>query len=245
MYWWADGVHFNVRLDDERSCILVLMGADEQGNKELIAVQDGYRESKQSWRELLLGLKERGLIAPAKLAVGDGALGLWAALDEIYPQTRRQRCWVHKTANILDKMPKSTQGRAKGKIHEIYMAEGKDQAMAAYRHFISVYKDKYPKAVECLEKDKEDLFAFYDFPAVHWTHIRTTNPIESTFATVRHRTRQTKGCGSRIATLTMVFKLLQESQKTWNKLRGYKTIPFVMAGRVFVDGEMQEAKVSA
>jgi len=245
VYWWADGVHFNVRLDDERSCILVLMGADEKGNKELIAVQDGYRESKQSWKELLLSLKARGLKDPSKLAVGDGALGFWAALDEVFPQTRRQRCWVHKTANILDKMPKSVQSRAKSKIHEIYMAESKEKAEAAYKHFISAYKDKYPRAVECLEKDKEDLFTFYEFPAAHWIHIRTTNPIESTFATVRHRTRQTKGCGSRTATLTMVFKLAEEAQKTWKKLRGYKTIPLVMAGRVFIDGEMQKEKVSA
>jgi|TARA_Y100000310_G_scaffold338380_1_gene427869 transposase-like protein len=245
VYWWADGIHFNVRLDDERSCILLLMGADEEGNKELIAVQDGYRESKQSWRELLMDLKARGLTDPAKLAVGDGALGFWAALGEIFPETRPQRCWVHKTANILDKMPKSVRGRAKEKIHDMYLAENKELAVEAYKHFISVYKDKYPKAVECLEHDNEDLFTFYDFPAVHWIHIRTTNPIESTFATVRHRTRRTKGCGSRIATLTMVFKLVQEAQKTWLKLRGYKTILFVMAGRKFVDGEMQEEKVSA
>lgn len=245
VYWWADGVHFNVRLEDDRSCILVLMGADKEGNKELIAVQDGYRESKQSWKELLLDLKARGLAAPAKLAIGDGALAFWSVLDEIYPETRHQRCWVHKTANVLDKMPKSVQGRAKTGLHEIYMAESKDEAVAAYKHFSSVYRDKYPKAVECLEKDEDNLFSFYDFPAAHWIHIRTTNPIESTFATVRHRTRRTKGCGSRTATLTMVFKLCLEAQKTWKKLRGYKTIPFVMAGRTFVDGVMQEEKVSA
>lgn len=183
-YIWADGIHFNVRLDNERSCILVIMGADSAGNKELIAVSDGYRESSTSWREMLLGLKKQGLKKAPKLAIGDGALGFWKALDEVFPETKRQRCWVHKTANILDKMPKSIQSKAKSMIHEMYMAETEENALTAYKHFISSYEAKYPKAVECLTKDKDDLFTFYGFPGIHWVHIRTTNPIESTFATL-------------------------------------------------------------
>jgi putative transposase len=240
VYPWVDGIYFQVRLDEERSCILLIMGADAQGKKELIAISDGYRESKISWREMLLDLKARGLQQMPKLATGDGALGFWAALTEIFPQTRRQRCWVHKTANILDKLPKSIQPRAKSLIHEMYQAQSKKEALGAYDHFISAYEDKYPKAVECLTKDSEDLFAFYDFPAVHWIHIRTTNPIESTFATVRLRTKRTKGCGSRQATLSMVFKLAQEAQKNWRRLRGYKMIPLVLENKKFQDGELVE-----
>ena len=240
IYFWVDGIHFNVRLENERSCILVIMGADRHGNKELITVSDGYRESKLSWREILLDLKRRGLTISPKLAIGDGALGFWAALDEILPETRRQRCWVHKTANILDKLPKSIQPKAKSLIHEMYMAPTKEKALKAYDHFVEVYEAKYPKAVNTLVKDKEDLFSFYDFPAKHWTHIRTTNPIESTFATVRLRTKKTKGSGSRMATLTMVFKLALEAQKTWKKLKGHKLIPLVLEGRIFTDGELKE-----
>lgn len=240
VYFWVDGIYFNVRLDDERTCILVLMGADKEGNKELIAVQDGYRESKTGWREMLLELKKRGLTLGPKLAVGDGALEFWAALEEVYPNTRRQRCWVHKTANILDKLPKSVQSKSKSMIHDMYMAETKADALKAYEHFIHSFAAKYPKAVDCLVKDKEDLFTFYDFPGTHWIHIRTTNPIESTFATVRNRTKRTKGCGSRIATLTMVFKLSLEAQKTWKKLKGYKLIPLVLKDIKFIDGELQE-----
>ena len=183
-YIWVDGIHFNVRLDDERCCVLVIIGADEAGNKELLAVSDGYRESTLSWKEILLQLNERGLQHAPKLAVGDGALGFWKALDEVFPETKRQRCWVHKTANILDKMPKSIQSKAKSNIHEMYMAETEEDALKAYDHFVAVYQDKYPKAVDCLTKDKDDLFNFYSFPGIHWIHIRTTNPIESTFATV-------------------------------------------------------------
>ena len=240
VYFWADGVYFNVRLEDNRSCILVIMGADKHGNKELVAVQDGFRESKLSWREMLLDLKQRSLSFAPKLATGDGGLGFWAAIDEVFPETRRQRCWVHKTVNILDKMPKSIQAKAKSMIHEMYMAATKEDALKAYDHFIQSFEPKYPKAVECLKKDKEDLFTFYDFPATHWIHIRTTNPIESTFATVRLRTVKTKGCGSRIATLTMVFKLTMEAAKTWKKLKGHQLILLVLENKKFVDGELTE-----
>ena len=239
-YFWVDGIHFNVRLDEERSCILVIMGANELGRKELLAVSDGYAESKASWREILLNLKRRGLNIGPKLAVGDGALGFWAALREVYPGCREQRCWVHKTANILDKMPKSIQGKAKGMLHEMWQAPTKEKALAAYEHFVTSWQEKYSKAVDCLREDKEELFAFYDFPATHWVHIRTTNPIESTYATVRLRTKKTKGCGSRMATLTMVFKLALEAEKTWRRLTGHRQIELVMQGRRFVDGELQE-----
>jgi putative transposase len=241
VYFWVDGIHFNVRLDEERSCILMIMGAEESGRKELLAVSDGYAESKASWREILLDLKRRGLQAGPKLAIGDGALGFWAALREVYPGCREQRCWVHKTANVLDKMPRSVQSKAKGMLHEIWQAPTKEKALAAYEHFVSSWEEKYPKAVECLRQDKEELFTFYDFPAAHWVHIRTTNPIESTYATVRLRTKKTKGCGSRTATLTMVFKLALEAEKTWKRLRGHRQIQLVMQGKRFVDGELQEA----
>ena len=240
VYFWVDGIYFNVRLDDERSCILTIMGADKTGKKELIAVSDGYRESKTAWKEILLDLKGRGLEIGPNLAVGDGALGFWAALEEVYPKTRRQRCWVHKTANILDKLPKSIQSKAKSMIHDMYMAETKADALKAFDHFVASFESKYPKAVECLTKDKDDLFTFYDFPGVHWIHIRTTNPIESTFATIRNRTKRTKGSGSRIATLTMVYKLSLEAEKTWKKLKGYKLLPLVLKEVKFIDGELLE-----
>lgn len=243
VYFWADGIHVNVRLDEERSCILVVMGVDEHGNKDLLAVSDGYRESKASWREVLLDLKRRGLAAGPKLAIGDGALGFWAALREVFPgpETREQRCWFHKAGNVLDKMPKSVQSKAKAMIREMWQAPTKEKAMSGYRHFIDSWAEKYPKAVECLQKDEEVLFTFYDFPAAHWAHIRTSNPIESTYATVRHRTKRTKGCGSRTATLTMVWKLAMEAQKTWRRLMGFQKITLVMAGRRFVDGALEEA----
>jgi putative transposase len=237
VYWWADGIYFNVRLDEERSCVLVLIGATEDGNKELLAVVDGYRESAQSWRELLGQLKRMGLSSAPKLAIGDGSLGFWVALQEEYGQVAQQRCWVHKTANILDKMPKSVQGRAKQLIHEMYLAPTRKAALAAYDQFISSYQVKFPKACECLQKDKAVLFTFYDFPAQHWSHLRTTNPIESTFATVRLRTQRTKGSGSRIATLTMVFKLGLEAQKHWRRLNGPELVAKVITGVKFVDGE--------
>ena len=237
VYWWADGIYFYVRLDEDRSCVLVLIGATEDGNKELLAVVDGYRESAQSWRELLGQLKRMGLSSAPKLAIGDGSLGFWVALQEEYGQVAQQRCWVHKTANILDKMPKSVQGKAKQLIHEMYLAPTRKAALAAYDQFISSYQVKFPKACECLQKDKAVLFTFYDFPAQHWSHLRTTNPIESTFATVRLRTQRTKGSGSRIATLTMVFKLGLEAQKHWRRLNGAELVAKVIAGVKFVDGE--------
>ena len=239
VYWWADGVYFNVRLDEERTCVLVLIGATEDGTKELLAVVDGYRESTQSWRELLGQLKRLGLTSAPKLAIGDGSLGFWIALQEEYGPVAQQRCWVHKTANILDKMPKSVQSKAKQLIHEIYLAPTRKAALAAYDQFISSYQIKFPKACECLQKDKEVLFTFYDFPAQHWSHLRTTNPIESTFATVRLRTHRTKGAGSRIATLTMVFKLGMEAQKHWRRLNGPELVAKVIIGVKFVDGEEQ------
>jgi transposase-like protein len=241
VYFWADGIYFNVRLEDpenNRQCILVIMGALEDGRKELVSVLDGYRESKQSWQEMLKDLKQRGLKEAPKLAAGDGGLGFWAALSEEFPETKEQRCWVHKTANILDKMPTSVQDRAKVHIHDMYMAPTKDEAMKAYNHFLSSYEVKYDRACECLRKDVASLFSFYDFPAEHWVHIRSTNPIESTFATVRLRTKRTKGCGSRLATLTMVFKLVLEAEKTWKKLKGHKLICKVIEGVKFVNGEM-------
>lgn len=243
IYFWADGIYFNVRLEDpenKKQCFLVIIGAQEDGTKELVAVLDGYRESKLSWTELLFDLKQRGLSEGPRLAIGDGGLGLWAAIRETYPETREQRCWVHKTANILDKMPKSVQPKAKEKIHDIYLAPTKEQALVAYNAFNSVYGTKFEKACECLMKDKDVLFTFYDFPAEHWVHIRSTNVIESVFATVRLRTDKTKGCGSRLATLTMVFKLALEAQKTWHKIKGYKLIPRVIEGAKFVDGELME-----
>ena len=244
VYVWADGVHFNIRLEDpgnNKQCILVLMGATEEGKKELIAITDGYRESTQSWRELLLDVKKRGLSQAPKLATGDGALGFWTALEEIFPTTRWQRCWVHKTANVLNKMPKSLQAKAKSILQDIWMAETHEKANEAFDLFIETFEAKYSKAVECLTKDRDVLLTFYDFPAEHWVHLRTTNPIESTFATVRLRTVRTKGCGSRMACLTMVFKLAQCAEKHWRRLNGRELIPEVIRGVRFVDGIKETA----
>ncbi|HEX7009803.1 MAG TPA: IS256 family transposase [Phycisphaeraceae bacterium] len=241
VYLWADGVHFNVRLEEDRTCILVLMGATAQGKKELIAVQDGYRESEQSWKSLLLDVKQRGLTIDPELATGDGALGFWKALPQVFPKTRPQRCWVHKTCNVLDKLPKRLHGEAKDRLHQIWMAPAREQAEQAMAHFIEVYEAKYSKAVDCLRKDRVELLTFYDFPAEHWIHLRTTNPIESTFATVRLRTDKTKGCGSRLATLTMVFKLAESAQKRWRRLNGHELIGDVLAGIPFTDGVKQHA----
>lgn len=240
-YIWVDGIYFNTRLEDERSCILVVVGATEDGKKELLAVHDGYRESKESWREVLRDLKARGLRFMPKLAVGDGALGFWAAAAEEFPTTRAQRCWVHKTANILDKMPRSVQGAAKTRIHDMYMAATKAEALKAYEMFMNLYKAKFPKACECLAKDRDNLFTFYDFPAEHWVHLRTTNPIESTFATVRLRTARTKGCGSRTATLTMVYMLVKQAEKHWRRLNKHEYIALVVKGIKFIDGVMDKA----
>lgn len=236
VYVWADGIYFNVRLEDDRTCILVLIGATPDGQKELIAVVDGYRESEQSWLSLLLDLKQRGLVVEPKLAIGDGSLGFWKALPKVYPTTREQRCWVHKTANVLDKLPKRLQSQAKEKLHQIWMAETRDEAGRAFDLFVETYRAKYPKATECLTKDRDVLLAFYDFPAEHWGHLRTTNPIESTFATVRLRHRRTKGNGSRTACLTMVFKLIQTAAKRWRALNGSQLVEEVIAGTIFVNG---------
>lgn len=237
VYFWADGIYFNIRLDEDRPCLLVIVGALSDGSKEVVCIYDGHRESKTSWAEVLNDLKRRGLSQAPSLAIGDGALGFWSALEEVFPETKTQRCWVHKTANVLDKMSKSVQKNAKEMLHEMYMAATKEEALKAFHSFLTLYEAKFPKACECLKKDKEVLFTFYDFPAVHWQHIRTSNPIESTFATVRHRTRQTKGCGSRLATLTMVFKLATSAQKHWRKLRGFQLIEKVIKGVQFKDGE--------
>ncbi len=237
VYLWADGIYFNVRLADDRPCILVIMGATIEGKKELVGLLDGERESMLSWKELLLDLRRRGLKRSPSLAVADGALGFWPALEQVFGKTRQQRCWVHKTANVLDKIPKSAQPQAKRCIHDIYLAPTKRQALEAYEKFMNLFEGKYPKACQCLRKDKDQLFTFYDFPADHWAHLRTTNPIESTFATVRHRTRLTKGCGSREATLSMVYKLGREAEKHWRRLNGYELIERVVVGLRFVDGE--------
>ncbi len=240
VYVWADGIHFNIRLEEDRQCILVLMGATADGHKELIAVVDGHRESEQSWFTLLLDCKQRGLTIDPKLATADGALGFWAALPKVYPTTREQRCWVHKTANVLDKMAKKVQPDAKARLHEIWMAPTREDANKAFDQFVALYEAKYPGAVECLKKDRDVLLAFYDFPAAHWIHLRTTNPIESTFATVRLRHRRTKGNGSRIACLAMVFKLCESAAKHWRLLNGAALLPGVIAGALFINGEKAE-----
>lgn len=237
VYFWADGIYFNVRLSDDRPCLLIIIGALEDGHKELVAIHSGIRESKLSWKELLQDLKARGLKVPPSLGIGDGGLGFWAALEEEFPSCRHQRCWVHKTANVLDKMAKSVQGSAKKLIHEMYMAPKKEEGLKAFERFFSLYETKYPKACSCLRKDQERLFTFYDYPAMHWQHIRTTHPIESTFATIRHRSEKTKGCGSAQATLSMVFQLAREAEKHWRPLRGSQLISKVAAGVLFKDGE--------
>jgi len=237
VYIWADGVYFNIRSDDARQCILVIIGVTEHGRKEFIAIEDGYRESEQSWSELLLRIKAQGLKHTPKLAVGDGALGFWKALSKVYPETVHQRCWVHKTANVLNKLPKLVQPKVKQALHEIWMAPTKEDAYKAFRITVTTYSDKYPKAMECLKKDKDEMLAFYDFPAAHWQHIRTSNPIESTFATVRLRTAKTRGCVARHTILSMVYKLGQSAQKRWRRLRGFKLLAEVIRGVQFKDGE--------
>jgi transposase-like protein len=236
VYLWVDGVHFNIRLEEDRQCILVVMGATAEGKKELVALHDGYRESEQSWMELLLDVKSRGLAIDPKLAVGDGALGFWKALQQVYPTTRVQRCWVHKTANVLDKLPKGRQPAAKQAIHDIWMAATRAEAEQAFDLFLATYGVKYPKACACLAKDREELLTFYDFPAEHWKHLRTTNPIESVFATVRLRHRRTKGSGTRVRCLAMVHQLMQSASKRWRLLNGATLLPEVIAGVQFTDG---------
>jgi len=236
VYVWVDGIHFNIRLEEHRQCILVVMGATADGDKRLLAVQDGYRESEQSWKELLLDLKARGLTLDPELAIGDGALGFWKALPQVWPATRAQRCWCHKTANVLNNLPKGEQPRAKDALHQVWMAATRDAAHRAFDLFVKTYEAKYPKAAACLVKDRHELLAFYDFPAEHWKHLRTTNPIESTFATVRLRTKRTKGSGSRVACMAMVFKLAQAAERKWRKLNGYELLGDVIRGVQFKDG---------
>ena len=236
VYVWADGIYSTLRGEDDRLCLLVLIGVNEQGEKRLLALSDGYRESKASWLSVLQDLQARGLKTPPVLAVGDGALGFWAAQEEAWPETRAQRCWVHKTANVLNELPKSIQGKAKAGLQEIWMAATQAQAGKAFDRFVRDFGAKYPKAVDKLVKDRAVLLAFYDFPAEHWVHIRTTNPIESSFATIRHRTTRTKNCVSRNTLLGLVFQLALTAQQSWRKLGGFMLLPAVVQGIRFVDG---------
>ena len=240
VYFWVDGIYFSARLEEEKQCILVIIGATAEGTKELVAITDGYRESAQSWREVLLDLKRRGLKKGPALAIGDGALGFWKALREVFETTREQRCWVHKTANVLNQLPKGLQKKAKGHLQDIWMAETKKDAEVAFDFFVEAYQPKYPKAVERLTKDRDVLLTFYDFPAEHWKHIRTTNAIESTFATVRLRTYRTKGCLSRKTALAMVFKLCCSAQRKWRKLNGSNHLAEIIRGVKFVNGERHD-----
>lgn len=237
VYWWVDGIHTGVRSEgSEGQCLLVIIGVNEDGLKERVAIADGYRESTESWRDVLLDLKARGLKAPPLLATGDGAMGFWAALDEVYPQVRQQRCWFHKTGNVLNALPKSQHGRAKAALHEIWQAATKADALKAFDRFVANFGAKYPKAVEKLTQDKDSLLAFYDFPAEHWQHLRTTNPIESTFATVRHRTTRTRNCMARGTFLGLAFKLMEAAQESWRRIRAPGRIKDLLTGIVFEDG---------
>ena len=238
VYWWADGIHTGLRSEhSDGQCLLVIVGVTPEGTKERVAIGDGYRESKESWKDLLLDLKQRGLQSGPLLAAGDGAMGFWAALEEVFPQTRHQRCWFHKMGNVLNALPKSLQARAKADMQAIWMASTRDDSRAACTKFVERYKAKYPKAVEKIERDRDSLLAFYDFPAEHWQHIRTTNPIESTFATVRHRTSRTRNCVSRPTFLGLAFKLIEEAEKSWQKIRGSEKIELLLKGIPFKDGE--------
>lgn len=245
VYLWADGIYSGLRGEDGRLCALVVVGVNERGQKRFLAIEDGVRESAQSWREVLLALKARGLTVPPKLGVGDGALGFWKALDEIYPDTRQQRCWVHKTVNVLNYLPKSLQPKAKAAVQAIWMADSRARAESALDLFIETYEAKYPKATECVKKDRDALLAFYDFPAEHWTHIRSTNVIESGFATIRHRTDRTKGCVTRGTMLALIFKLGMEAEKSWRRIRGFDHLAKVITGIRFKDGvEVKEIQAS-
>lgn len=235
VYVWADGVHFNVRLEDERLCTLVILGVRLDGTKELIAVEDGYRESAESWAMVLRDLSRRGM-QPPLVATGDGALGLWAAIRDVWPETREQRCWVHRIANVLDKLPKRLQAKAKRALHEIMNAETRELADEAIDRFVADYEPKYPKAAASLVRDREKLLTFFDFPAEHWIHLRTTNPIESSFATVKLRQRVTKGAGSRAKALMMAFKLLEMAEQRWRRVNAPHLVAQVRAGVRFVDG---------
>ena len=246
VYVWADGIYFGVRLEDARQCMLVVIGATKEGRKELLGLTDGYRESEASWKELLLDLKERGLTVDPKLAIGDGSLGFWKALPQVFGSTRAQRCWKHKTANVLNKLPKGLQAKAKAELNDIWMAESRPDAEQACDNFLRHYEAKYPKASECLSKDRDVLLTFYDFPALHWQHLRTTNPIESTFATVRLRTSKTRGCVTRGGMLAMVFKLTKVAEQKWKKLKGSEFLVQVTQGVRFKDGvQVNTHKVAA
>jgi putative transposase len=236
VYFWADGIHVQARLEDDAQCLLVIIGATPEGKKELVGLIDGVRESTQSWRELLLDLKRRGLAVGPELSVADGALGFWQAVEEVWPKSRGQRCWVHKTANVLNKLPKSLQSKAKRSLQEIWMAETKKDALVAFDAFVETWSPKYEKAVECLTKDRDALLAFYDFPAEHWKHLRTSNPIESSFATVRHRTVRSKGCLSNKTALAMIYKLAEAAEKNWRRLDGHNQLPKIILGVKFTDG---------
>jgi transposase-like protein len=244
VYLWADGIYCNVRLEDDRPCLLVVVGARRDGTKVLLAVIDGERESKQSWLGLLQGLKKRGLKVPPKVAVADGALGFWAALEEVWPACKQQRCWVHKTVNVLDKLPKKLQAEAKEKLHDIWMAATKKDAETAFDHFLAVYGAKYEKACACLAEDRHELLTFYGFPAEHWRHLRTSNIIESGFATIRHRSRQTKGAGNRRAALALIYRLGRECEKGWRKLNGHQMLGKLITGVRFVDGVEEKKKAA-
>ncbi len=236
VYVWADGVYLQARMEEQAECMLVLIGATPEGRKELVGFQVGVRESAQSWRELLVEVKRRGLSLAPEIAVGDGALGFWKALDEVFPGTRHQRCWVHKSANILNKVPKAVQRTMKADLREIHSAPTRAAAEVAMEIFVEKYGAKYARAAECLMKDREALLAFYDLPAEHWDHLRTTNPIESVFATVRHRTVRTKGALSPATARLMVFKLVMAAAKGWRRLKGENQLPKVVAGVTFRDG---------
>lgn len=244
LYFWVDGIYSNVRLSDDRPCLLVIIGVRVDGTKEIVSIEDGERESKASWKAVLHDLIARGLEKAPRLCIGDGALGFWAALEEVWPKSRTQRCWVHKIANILDKLPKGVQPAAKQLLHEIMMAETKAAALKAYQAFCERYEAKYPKAVECLTKDKEAMLTFYDFPAEHWKHIRTTNPIESSFATIRHRHRQTKGNGNRAATLAMIYKLAIACQGGWRKLHAAARLADIIENVRFIDGTKAQTEAA-
>ena len=236
VYFWIDGIHVQARLENDAQCLLVIIGATPEGKKELVGLIDGVRESAQSWKELLLDLKRRGLAIGPELAIADGGLGFWQAIEEVWPKTRGQRCWVHKSANVLNKLPKSQQSKAKRALQEIWMAETKKDALAAFDAFVETWGAKYDKAVECLIKDRDALLAFYDFPAEHWKHLRTTNVIESSFATVRHRTVRSKGCLSNKTALAMIFKLAEAAERSWRRLNGHNQLPKIILGVRFSDG---------
>ena len=246
VYIWADGIYFGVRLEDARQCILVIIGANSEGKKELLGIADGYRESEECWKELLLDLKQRGLSVAPKLAIGDGGLGFWKALPQVFGSTQAQRCWKHKTANVLNKLPQALQAKAKANLSQISQAESRAAAEQAFDHFLLSYEAKYSKATECLAKDRNELLTFFDFPAEHWQHIRTTNPIESTFSTVRLRTTKTRGCVSRAGMLAMVFKLTKTAEQNWRLLKGHPLLAQVVQGVKFKDGLQEDAhKVAA